>query len=150
MANHNHIIRGTPIEECGFDDTTLKLVHLSRCYFSAYAAGATPDCETAVEMCKEKFGQTYAVEIAMGLLCVLSAMRTSRKSTFQFNHACCEKCRNRITQSERLLFSTLASIRQNNRSQAYVTALMLCEGYETDELFKTMEQLSRFLDRAEN
>ncbi|MEM9330613.1 MAG: hypothetical protein AAGA53_04760 [Pseudomonadota bacterium] len=150
MACNNPNTQGYLIGECGFDEATQKLLHLSRFYFISYASGEMPDCHAAVDICTEDFGQRYSVEIAIGLLCILGAMRKSRKTIFRFNNTACPKCRNRVSDCERLLFLTLQNYRNGQYSRAYVTAMMLCEGHDTTHLLREIGRLKNFLEKAES
>ncbi|MEM9279037.1 MAG: hypothetical protein AAGA76_10730 [Pseudomonadota bacterium] len=150
MSCNDHNAQGTPISECGFDEATQQLIYLCRFYFTSYAAGETPDCETAVDICRKGFGQDYAVEISIGLLCVLSAMRERRKTIFRYNSATCLKCHDRVSDCERLLFMTIQSIKDGRYSQAHVSAMMLCEGHDTTRLFREITRLNSFLEKAQS
>ncbi|MEM7214523.1 MAG: hypothetical protein AAF423_03185 [Pseudomonadota bacterium] len=147
MTGSGHQPQGIPISECGLDDFTLKLLQLSRVYFTAYAEGEAPDGKLAAAICKRDFGHRYSVEIAMSLLCVLGAMRESRKSTFKFNSTTCQKCRYRISDCERLLFLTIKASRDGNKSEAWVFAMMLCEGNDAMPLIKAVERLNHFMNK---
>jgi hypothetical protein len=150
MASKTPNVNGILISECGFDEATLKLLQLSRFYFVSYSAGRMPDCQTAVDICAKEFGRRYAVEIAIAMLCVLGAMRQSRKTMFRYNSRACPGYRTRVTDCERLLFLTVQFFKNENYGKAHVTAMMLCEGHDTTQLFNEIASLKSFLEKAEN
>lgn len=149
MSNQHNPSKSLTIIESGFDKTTIKLLHLSRFCFSAYAEGKNPDCEKIVSFCKREFGSPFSIEIAIALVEVLNSMRLSRKSTFHFNSSACKKCRNRISECERLLFQTVYSMKHKQGSKAYVTALILCEGNDISPLIKAVDKLNKCLLKVE-
>lgn len=147
MQSKSHKPKGQLIIETNLGLDELKLLQICRYYFSCYSQNQHPDPEITLELCIEKFGNKHSIEIAMSLLNVLSNMRRSRKSTFQYNSSKCKKCKSRISECERLLLYTIQFRRLGNKQSSYISSMILCEGYETDSFLKSIDILNNHLSQ---
>ncbi len=147
MSDRNHQIKSKAISDCGFHDNTVKLIELSRFYCSYFGKGLQPDFDAATAYCRTRFDHSNPDEVAMGLLCVLNAMRKSRKSTFSFHCLGCPNCRKRVSECERLLFQTIEDMRLGLKQKASVSAMMLCEGNDTNDFLTSADQLGKILEK---
>ncbi|MEL6958074.1 MAG: hypothetical protein AAGL89_03860 [Pseudomonadota bacterium] len=67
-------------------------------------------------------------------LAVVQEMRTSRRSTFRFSNPRCEICSGIVTEDERHLLQLIQHARARNGSLVASSAMLLCEGRNTDHL----------------
>ena len=142
MKSTSHSAQGILISKSGLGINEKNLIELSRYFFSCYSTDKIPDPEIAVELCSKKFGQSYAIEISLNLLEVISAMRESRKNTFQFNSSSCQKCKARLSDCERLFYSIIKSRRVGDLQTSYVNSMILCEGNDTSKLLNSIDKMN--------
>ncbi|MEM6464820.1 MAG: hypothetical protein AAF724_23215 [Pseudomonadota bacterium] len=138
--------RNALIADQGFDRDEKVLLHVARLYFLAYTDPCEPHWEQAIDHCVGSFGPGRGPRIAYGVTDVLRAMREARKGVFRFTNPCCAKCAARLTDGERLLINTIASMRRGDKARARVNALMLCEGHDTSILLDAAQRLSASME----
>jgi len=137
--------RDTPVAAARFDEVEQTLLTVARYYFQSFAHPATEAWVKAFALAEERFpssaAQTKASELAVALLAAVQAMRASRKSGFRFSNPDCPDCARILCEQERQFMEVLRALRQDARSRAHASALLLCEGNPTTAFLRAMTDL---------
>lgn len=131
--------------DIGLDICECAILDVSRHFFCAYTETDVPHWERALKMAVDHFQTEDGPAIAISLLNVVNAMRSTRRNMFRFNSPYCPKCRKKITASESNLMKSIHFARRSQRSVGEMEALILCEGHSADRLMCAIDQLVSFL-----
>ncbi|MEL6100886.1 MAG: hypothetical protein AAFR68_06170 [Pseudomonadota bacterium] len=82
------------------------------------------------------FSNGDAAEKLRRCLAVVQDMRTTRRSVFRFSNPRCADCAAIVTQDERHLLQLVQHSRAGRKSHAASSAMLLCEGYDTDGVLR--------------
>lgn len=78
-------------------------------------------------------------EILRHVVHAIEAMRDLRRDVFVFSKHSCRTCSKVLSQEERLLVTTLQALRRQRPSEAYMNALLLCEGRDPARFLVALE-----------
>lgn len=131
--------------DIGLDVCECAILDVSRHFFCAYTETEVPHWERALKLAVDHFRTEDGPAIAISVLNVLSAMRSTRRNVFRFNSPYCPKCKKKITASECNLMRSIHFARRSQRSVGEMEALILCEGHSADRLMLAIDQLIAFL-----
>jgi len=117
-----------------FGTDELAILAIARYYFQTFAVPASQAWIPATDLARHAFGALKGPRVAAAVLDMLREMRISRRSTFQFSNPECQVCADVLTENERQLMGVFRGLRNSMQSEAYVNALLLCEGNEINPL----------------
>lgn len=134
--------------DIGLDDLEQVLLDVARLYFCAYTDVKVPHWERALKHAVTHIKTKNAPTVAISLLNVLCAMRTTRRAMFHFNSPYCRDCSRKVTMSESNLMRAIHYIRRGQREAAEMEAFILCEGRDIKEFMLSIDQLAGWLPTA--
>lgn len=126
----------------GLDFYEEMMLAIIRQFLLAYTDLKQPHWERAFEMSVTAYGAKHGPCIAFTLLTVLQAIRTERRTVFQFVNPCCENCATLLSDYERHLMRTISFVRKGDMQSAQMEALILCEGYDTRQTLQAVNALN--------
>lgn len=118
------------------------MLAILRQFLLAYTDLKQPYWERAFEISVTAYGTEQGPRMAFGLLRVLQAVRTKRRTVFRFVNPCCENCAVHLSHYERYLMRTIRFVRMGDLPSAQMEALLLCEGFDTGTTLQAIAELN--------
>lgn len=137
---HEQLLRDTV-----FDDQERACLDVARLFFSSFAAPNHHNWVRAFEFAEHVFDHEKGPGMAMSILKVIQAIRTSRTSVFIFSNPDCPGCARILTEHERRLVIAVACARRERFENAQLELMMLCEGNDTSPIMTWLAELSAAL-----
>lgn len=134
--------------EIGLDELEQVLLDVARLYFCAYTDIKVPHWERALKHAVTHIKSKNAPTIAISLLNVLCAMRTTRRAMFHYNSPYCRDCSRKVTMSESNLMRAIHYVRRDQREAAEMETFILCEGRDIQEVMVSINRLAGLLPAA--
>ena len=113
-------------------------------YFFVAFSGETSCWVHTILNADQFFPGTNSTEAVRAALGMVQEMRQARKSCFHFSNPRCPCCAVIVTVDERHLLQLLQRVRTGEVSKAASSAMLLCEGYDTDRLMHAAAHLASF------
>jgi hypothetical protein len=125
------------LSDTGFDAFEIGLLAVLRRFCTSFCTPQSQAWMGAYGIATELWGISDGPRAAQCLLAVVEAMRRSRPTTFVFSNPACQVCHERITPNERLFMQVVHAARRGNLGQARISAMMLCEGADTQAVVQS-------------
>ncbi|MEM7547775.1 MAG: hypothetical protein AAF367_19790 [Pseudomonadota bacterium] len=138
--NHAH---DDYVATCGFDSFETDVLDVARFFFLTFSAPPGHSWIDAFALGEERFGRMMGATMTHSVLHAVQTIRRNRRNPLTFINPCCAVCAKRITQEERYFITTLHSLRRNQRSEAQMFAMMVCEGQGAADLVTSCIGLDR-------
>lgn len=132
-----------PIAELNLDPIEFAFLTATRFFCLSFSEPTSSAWVTAMLSSSSFFPEPGSAEMMRRTLAVLHEMRTTRRSTFRFSNPRCEGCTGIVTHDERHLIQIVRAIRQNRKSTAFPSSMVLCEGYDTTRLHMAIEDFCK-------
>lgn len=141
---HTHADTKTSLrlDQTNFDEYEYNILQVSRLLFLAFHCPKSYAWVNAYYLAEQIFSVPYGSTICTTLLKAVNAACRSRKSGINYHDTNCEKCKEFLTDEEYYFIGALHQTRQNNKSGAKVSAMLLCEGSSFDEFLQYIFELS--------
>jgi len=144
-----------PVQEGDVSLTSLQLepaeysiLCASRFFFSSFANPETPSWMTVIVGSQDFFPVKESARIVQAILVVIHEVRLSRKSTLRFSNPHCLDCRNNVTFEERHFVSMIRKVYAQRPEAAITHAMLLCEGNQTTDLLRSVENLIKLINAS--
>lgn len=125
----------------GYDATEGHVLDLARIFFVSFARPETQLWMKAFARAERIFGAPVGATLAQSVLRMLNAMRAARPHTFNYTDPHCPECSARMTAEEKYLMDTLRDLRRGNMATARLSALLLCEGNDPENVLTAARML---------
>jgi hypothetical protein len=119
---------------------------VARHFFHSFARPNSMAWLNALGEAEARFGRDDGPRIASRILVVLQSVRRARKSVFMFNPSTCPCCSAIATEHERRLMVAVHAMRRDDRGQARLEMLLLCEGNPIEEVLASLSELGAAMD----
>ncbi|QBF30461.1 hypothetical protein [Thalassococcus sp. S3] len=126
----------------------MSVLTTARFFFLSFSEPQSAGWLTAILSAETMFQRPDAALLTRQVLIVLQEMRQSRRSTFRFSNPRCTCCADIVTHDERHLIDTIRASRALDRSRAFSSAMLLCEGQEVGRVLTAAEALATSLRAA--
>lgn len=122
------------VDAQGYDATEKHVLDLARIFFVSFARPETQIWMKAFARAERVFGAPVGATLAQSVLRMLNAMRAARPHTFNYTDPQCPACSAYMTAEEKYLMDTLREQRRGHTATARLSALLLCEGNDPENV----------------
>jgi len=141
--------QGVSLNSLGADGVEFAFLTAARFFFTSFSGQDPSEWVTAILGTENFFPGPYSAEKMRRTLAVVHEMRTSRRSVFSYSNPRCPRCSNMATQDERHLLQMIQYARQGRHSMMVSSAMLLCEGQDTDRLIAAAKGFAELLSHKE-
>ncbi|MEL6218873.1 MAG: hypothetical protein AAFR79_10455 [Pseudomonadota bacterium] len=146
---HDAVPSAVALDDAGFSTLERQCLQVMRLYFSSFAEPQASGWVGAIDYARMSFSAERAMDLAGAILDTVQAMRTSRRSVFNFSNPLCKHCAKLLAPAERHLISTVHCLRAGKSEEAGVHAMLLCEGNPSKRFLTAAGRLGHLLDAEE-
>lgn len=125
-----------PISALGLDPLDFSFLTAARYFCLSFAEPSEHSWVTVMLSSTSFFPDPGSAEAMRRVLAVVHEMRSSRRSAFRFSNPRCEGCSAIVTDDERHLVQLIQATRAQRPSLAAPSAILLCEGHDSERLRK--------------
>ena len=117
----------------------------ARFFFVSFSE-ASEDAWVSTMLSPESFFPgANSAEMMRRTLGVVHEMRLSRQSMFSYSNPRCLRCSAIVTADERHLLQMVQHVRAGRHSAAVLSAMMLCEGNDTDRMLHAVRRFAEMV-----
>ncbi|MEL6609640.1 MAG: hypothetical protein AAFO58_10805 [Pseudomonadota bacterium] len=140
----------TALEDLSLDAADRAVLFAARVVFVQFTEPAQQAWMSLTLSANTLFRGPQPAETLRRVCAVVHEMMISRRSDFRFSNPKCDDCSRWVTVHERHLVQMIQAGRQNERSRAEISAMLLCEGHATDRVLAAVWHLADCLPEVEH
>ncbi|MCG8405205.1 MAG: hypothetical protein MI923_08420 [Phycisphaerales bacterium] len=139
------------VEKTGVPEDEKETLHLDRFEYSIlqivqlmcqnYVQPTSHAWEKALAQSAAMFGTVGGGAVAIAVLNMLSALRKSRRTSFQFTDPFCACCRTSISECEMRLLNIINGKRTGQTQKIHMNSVILCEGFPAEDFLEKIDTL---------